>query len=135
MNIFVAIIGLAFLILIHEAGHFFVARAVGMKPRKFYLGFPPPLVRVVRNGIDRETPHRRTDEHHALGLKGSRNACLHIGAERESRQHRRLRRHLGELLPRECKCGERIVGLANSLVEATFAAAHSAEVEAHCNVA
>ena len=41
MNLFVAILGLAFLILIHEAGHFFVALAVGMRPRKFYLGFPP----------------------------------------------------------------------------------------------
>ena len=41
MNVFVAILGLAFLILIHEAGHFFVALAVGMRPRSFYLGFPP----------------------------------------------------------------------------------------------
>ena len=29
MNIAIAILGLAVLILIHEAGHFFVARAVG----------------------------------------------------------------------------------------------------------
>ena len=40
------------LILLHEAGHFFVARAVGMRPRRFYLGFPPALVKVVRNGIE-----------------------------------------------------------------------------------
>lgn len=52
MNIAVAILGLAFLILIHEAGHFFVARAVGMSPRKFYVGFPPPLVKVQRKGIE-----------------------------------------------------------------------------------
>ncbi len=52
MSIFVAIVGLAFLILIHEAGHFFTARAVGMRPRKFYLGFPPPIVRVRRGGIE-----------------------------------------------------------------------------------
>jgi regulator of sigma E protease len=52
MSIFVAILGLALLILLHEAGHFFVARAVGMKPRRFYLGFPPALVKVVRNGIE-----------------------------------------------------------------------------------
>jgi regulator of sigma E protease len=52
MSIFVAIIGLAFLILIHEAGHFFTALAVGMRPRKFYIGFPPPLVRVRRRGIE-----------------------------------------------------------------------------------
>jgi len=52
MSIFVAIVGLAFLILIHEAGHFFSALAVGMRPRKFYIGFPPPLVRVKRGGIE-----------------------------------------------------------------------------------
>jgi regulator of sigma E protease len=52
MNIFVSILGLAFLILMHEAGHFFVARAVEMKPRRFYLGFPPALVKVMRNGIE-----------------------------------------------------------------------------------
>jgi regulator of sigma E protease len=52
MNITVAILGLAFLILLHEAGHFFVARAVGMNPRRFYLGFPPALVKVRRKGIE-----------------------------------------------------------------------------------
>ena len=52
MNFVVAVLGLAALILIHEAGHFFVARAVGMSPRKFYLGFPPALVKRVRNGIE-----------------------------------------------------------------------------------
>jgi len=52
MSIFVAILGLALLILLHEAGHFFVARGVGMRPRRFYLGFPPALVKVVRNGIE-----------------------------------------------------------------------------------
>jgi regulator of sigma E protease len=52
MNVFIAIIGLAVLILFHEAGHFFVARAVGMSPRRFYLGFPPALAKVRRNGIE-----------------------------------------------------------------------------------
>ena len=52
MNITVAIIGLALLILVHEAGHFFVARAVGMSPRKFYLGFPPAIAKVRRGGIE-----------------------------------------------------------------------------------
>ena len=52
MNIFVAILGLGFLVLIHEAGHFFVARAVGMSPRKFYIGFPPALAKVKRRGIE-----------------------------------------------------------------------------------
>ncbi|MGI9658681.1 MAG: M50 family metallopeptidase [Gaiellaceae bacterium] len=52
MNIFVSIAGLAFLILIHEAGHFFVARAVRMRPRKFYVFFPPVLFRKMHNGIE-----------------------------------------------------------------------------------
>jgi regulator of sigma E protease len=52
MNVAIAILGLAVLILIHEAGHFFVARSVGMSPRRFYLGFPPALVKVRRKGIE-----------------------------------------------------------------------------------
>ena len=52
MGITAAILGLAVLILVHEAGHFFVARAVGMRPRKFYLGFGPPLVKTTRNGVE-----------------------------------------------------------------------------------
>src|SRR5207247_138531 len=52
MSVLIAILGLGFLILIHEAGHFFTALAVGMRPRKFYIGFPPPLVRSRRKGIE-----------------------------------------------------------------------------------
>src|SRR5215216_7350872 len=52
MNVSIAILGLALLILVHEAGHFFAARAVGMSPRRFYLGFPPALVKVKRSGIE-----------------------------------------------------------------------------------
>jgi regulator of sigma E protease len=52
VSIAVSIAGLAFLILIHEAGHFFVALAVGMRPRRFYVFFPPALVKRVRNGIE-----------------------------------------------------------------------------------
>jgi regulator of sigma E protease len=52
VNVTISILGLALLILIHEAGHFFVARAVGMNPRKFYLGFPPAVARTTRNGIE-----------------------------------------------------------------------------------
>jgi regulator of sigma E protease len=52
LSIFVAIFGLAFLILVHEAGHFFTARGVGMRPRKFYVGFPPALLKTNRNGIE-----------------------------------------------------------------------------------
>ncbi len=52
MSLGVAILVLAGLILVHEAGHFFVARAVGMTPRKFYLGFGPPLVKRTRGGVE-----------------------------------------------------------------------------------
>ena len=52
MSVFVAILGLGLLVLVHEAGHFFTARAVGMRPRRFYVGFPPPLVKIERNGIE-----------------------------------------------------------------------------------
>jgi regulator of sigma E protease len=52
MSVLVSIAGLAFLILIHEAGHFFTARAVGMRPRRFYVGFPPALLKTTRNGIE-----------------------------------------------------------------------------------
>ena len=44
VNVFVAILGLGLLVLVHEAGHFFTARAVSMTPRRFYIGFPPPIV-------------------------------------------------------------------------------------------
>ena len=52
MNIAVAIAGLAFLILIHEAGHFVTALAVRMRPRRFYIFFPPALVKRTHNGIE-----------------------------------------------------------------------------------
>jgi regulator of sigma E protease len=52
VSIFISIVGLGLLILIHEAGHFFVARLVGMNPRKFYIGFPPALAKTTRNGIE-----------------------------------------------------------------------------------
>jgi regulator of sigma E protease len=52
VSVFVSIVGLTFLILIHEAGHFFVALATGMRPRRFYIFFPPALVKRVRNGIE-----------------------------------------------------------------------------------
>ena len=52
MNILVAILGLAFLILIHEAGHFLAALGVRMRPRKFYVGFPPALVKRKIRGVE-----------------------------------------------------------------------------------
>ncbi len=52
MSFLVAVLGLGFLVLIHEAGHFFTARAVGMSPRRFYVGFPPAVVKKVHKGIE-----------------------------------------------------------------------------------
>jgi regulator of sigma E protease len=52
VNIFIAIIGLSLLVLVHEAGHFFTARAVGMSPRRFYVGFPPAIAKIKRKGIE-----------------------------------------------------------------------------------
>jgi regulator of sigma E protease len=52
VSLVIAILGLAFLILVHESGHFFASLAVGLRPRRFYIGFPPPLVKRTRKGIE-----------------------------------------------------------------------------------
>ena len=52
MNIFIAILGLGVLVLVHEAGHFFASLAVGMRPRRFYVGFPPAVAKTTRRGIE-----------------------------------------------------------------------------------
>src|SRR5689334_10997839 len=43
MSIAVAILGLALLIVLHEGGHFLVARLCGMKVERFSIGFGPTL--------------------------------------------------------------------------------------------
>ncbi|HUF02454.1 MAG TPA: M50 family metallopeptidase [Gaiellaceae bacterium] len=52
MSLTIAILGLTFLILVHEAGHFLASLAIGLRPRKFYVGFPPALVKTRRGGIE-----------------------------------------------------------------------------------
>ncbi len=52
MSIAISILGLAFLIFIHECGHFFGAIAVRMRPRGFSIGFGPSIAKVRRNDID-----------------------------------------------------------------------------------
>ena len=52
MSIFISILGLALLILVHEAGHFFASLAVGLRPRRFYVGFPPAIAKTTRRGIE-----------------------------------------------------------------------------------
>jgi regulator of sigma E protease len=48
----VVIVGLLLLVFLHELGHFTVALAVGIRPRSFYVGFPPAIAKVKRNGIE-----------------------------------------------------------------------------------
>ena len=45
VSYFVAIAGLLILILVHEAGHFLAAKAVGMRAIRFSIGFPPLIAR------------------------------------------------------------------------------------------
>src|SRR5262245_45163235 len=52
MTIVIALIGLGVLILVHELGHFTASLALRTRPRKFYIGFPPPLVKTTRGGIE-----------------------------------------------------------------------------------
>jgi regulator of sigma E protease len=52
VTLLIVIAGLVLLVFLHELGHFIVARAVGMRPRSFYIGFPPALVKMKRNGIE-----------------------------------------------------------------------------------
>ena len=52
MTYLVVVFGLLLLIFLHELGHFTAARLVGMKPRKFYVGFPPAIAKVRRNGVE-----------------------------------------------------------------------------------
>ena len=52
MTIFVAILGLGLLVFIHELGHFTVSLVLGMRPRRFYVGFPPAIWKTTRRGIE-----------------------------------------------------------------------------------
>src|SRR4029078_5976078 len=46
-----AILGLGFLIFIHELGHYWMARRVGMRVESFGIGFVRPIFSVMRNGV------------------------------------------------------------------------------------
>jgi regulator of sigma E protease len=50
MSIFVAIIGLGLLIVLHEGGHFLIARLCGMRVERFSIGFGPQLLGFKRWG-------------------------------------------------------------------------------------
>ena len=44
--------GLLLLVFLHEVGHFSVALAVGVRPRSFYVGFPPAIAKFKWRGIE-----------------------------------------------------------------------------------
>jgi regulator of sigma E protease len=48
MNWLLIFLGFSLLIVLHEAGHFFVAKATGMRVERFFLFFPPKLASVKR---------------------------------------------------------------------------------------
>jgi regulator of sigma E protease len=48
MNWFLIFLGFSLLIILHEAGHFFAAKATGMRVERFFLFFPPKLVAIKR---------------------------------------------------------------------------------------
>ena len=48
MSWFLAFAGFAALVILHEAGHFAAAKAVGMKVERFFLFFPPKLFSIQR---------------------------------------------------------------------------------------
>ncbi|BCJ87132.1 RIP metalloprotease RseP [Effusibacillus dendaii] len=51
MNIIMALLALGILIFIHELGHYWAARATGVRVEEFAIGFGPPLVRYRKNNI------------------------------------------------------------------------------------
>ena len=48
----VVIGGLFLLVFLHELGHFTASFAVGIRPRSFYVGFPPAIAKINRWGIE-----------------------------------------------------------------------------------
>lgn len=51
LYILLALFGLSFLIFIHELGHYWTARHVGMRVETFSIGFGKPIYSWVRNGV------------------------------------------------------------------------------------
>jgi regulator of sigma E protease len=45
MEIVLAILGISFLVVVHETGHYLAARAFGMRVLRYSIGFGPPLFR------------------------------------------------------------------------------------------
>lgn len=50
MSIVVAILGISFLVVVHETGHYLAARAFGMRVLRYSIGFGPPIFRYQPKG-------------------------------------------------------------------------------------
>ncbi|MFM8526829.1 MAG: site-2 protease family protein, partial [bacterium] len=48
MSWFLAFVGFAALVILHELGHFLAAKATGMRVEKFFLFFPPKILSIKR---------------------------------------------------------------------------------------
>ncbi len=42
-NAILVVLGIGFVILVHELGHFLAAKSLGVQCDKFYVGFDPPI--------------------------------------------------------------------------------------------
>ncbi|MBS0638048.1 MAG: RIP metalloprotease RseP [Verrucomicrobia bacterium] len=51
LYLLLAILGLGFLIFIHELGHYWMARRVGMRVESFGIGFGRPIFSILHNGV------------------------------------------------------------------------------------
>src|SRR4051812_48699540 len=56
MSVLIAILSLGVLIIIHEGGHFLVARLSGMRVDRFSVGFGPALVKFKRGETTYQIP-------------------------------------------------------------------------------
>jgi regulator of sigma E protease len=52
LSLAAAVLGISLLIVVHEAGHYLVARAFGMKVERFSVGFGPVLLSLKRGGTE-----------------------------------------------------------------------------------
>ena len=52
LYLILAILGLSFLVFIHELGHYFMARRRGMRVETFSIGFGKPIYKWVRDGVN-----------------------------------------------------------------------------------
>ncbi len=100
----VAVLGLALLIFVHELGHFLAAKAFHMRVERFYIGFPPAVVKRTLRGDrvrHRRDPARRLLQDLGHDPRGEaarrRRAPGLLEQARVAAQHHHRRRSLHEL--------------------------------------